>query len=69
MTEALERAFKQAEQLPEKEQRELAKMIEQTLSEMRWDELLQRPESFRFLRDLEREAEDESALEDLKNAL
>jgi tellurite resistance protein len=66
MIEALERVFRQAERLSEQEQRELARIIEQKLSDMRWEELLRRPESAKFLRDLEREAEEESALEDLR---
>ena len=69
MTEALERAFKQAEQLSEREQQALAQVIEQALADRRWDDLLNQPASARFLRELEREANDESALEDLASAL
>ena len=69
MTDALERVFRLAERLPEKEQRELAQMIEQKLADMRWEDLLQLPESNLFLRDLEREAEDQSTLEDLETVL
>lgn len=57
MIEALERVIKQAARLPEQEQRALARVIEQTLSDMRWEELLGRPESAEFLRELGREIE------------
>ena len=69
MTEALERAFKQAELLSEREQQELAQVIEQALADRRWDDLLNQPASARFLRELEQEADDESALEDLASTL
>lgn len=59
MTEALERAFKRAQQLPEREQREIAALIEQKVSDMQWDELLARPESEALLRDLAAEAIEE----------
>jgi hypothetical protein len=69
MTEALERAFKQAERLPEQEQQELARVIQQALSDMCWEDLLTQPATARFLRELEQEADDESALEDLATTL
>jgi hypothetical protein len=69
MTEALQRAFKQAERLPEQEQQELARVIEQKLADLCWADLLAQPASARFLRELEQEAEDESGLEDLEAAL
>lgn len=69
MTEALARAFKQAERLSEGEQQELAQVIEQALADRRWDDLLNQPASARFLRELEQEANDESALEDLASDL
>lgn len=69
MTEALERAFKQAELLSEREQQELAQVIEQTIADRRWDDLLNQPASARLLRELEHEADDESALEDLASTL
>lgn len=69
MTGALERVFRQAEQLPEDAQLELAGVIEQKLSDMRWEQLLSTPESGAFLRDLEREADDEQDLQDLKTVL
>ena len=68
MVEALQRVFKQAERLPDKEQRELAQAIEQKLADMRWEELLRRSDSTQFLGDLEHEAEDESTLEDIGTA-
>lgn len=66
MTEVLARAFRDAQQLPERQQQEIAELIEQKMSDMHWDELLARPESRKFLSDLENEAEDESNLEDLE---
>lgn len=57
MTGALERVFKQAEQQPEDDQLEFASMIEQKLSDMRWEQLFSTPESREFLHDLERESE------------
>ena len=45
MTEALERAFRQAQALPDQEQLEIAELIEQKIADMRWDTLLSRPES------------------------
>jgi hypothetical protein len=56
MTEALERAFGEAQRLPEREHEEIAALIEQKLSDMRWDELLSRPESDQILRPLATEA-------------
>jgi hypothetical protein len=44
-------------------------VIEQTLSDMCWEALFKQPTSAKFLRELELEAEDESALEDLATAL
>lgn len=64
MTEALERAFKEAQRLPEREQREVAELIEQKLSDMRWDELFATPESDQLLRERAAEAikEDDAGL-------
>jgi histidinol-phosphate/aromatic aminotransferase/cobyric acid decarboxylase-like protein len=64
MTEALERAFKEAQRLPEREQREIAELIEQKLSDTHWDELLARPGSDTLLRELATEAieEDDAGL-------
>lgn len=69
MIEALDKAFKDAQSLPERDQLEIAELIEQKLADMRWDELFVRPESRKFLSDLEKEAEDESGLENLENVL
>lgn len=69
MTEALERGFRQAERLSESAQQELAQVIEQTLADRQWDDLLNQPASARFLGELEQEADDESALEDLASTL
>lgn len=62
MTGALARVFKQAEELPESAQEELAELIEQKLADMRWEELFATPESDRFLQQLAAEAikEDEA---------
>lgn len=68
MTAELERAFKQAERLSEGEQQELAQVIEQALADRRWDDLRKQPASARFLRELEQEADDASALEALTTA-
>ena len=64
MTEVLERAFREVQRLPEREQREVAAFIEQKLSDMRWDELFTRPESDRLLRELATQAceEDDAGL-------
>lgn len=59
MTEALEKAFRQVELLPEKQQQEIAELIEQKLADMRWDELLGRPESQALLDRLAAEAIEE----------
>lgn len=69
MTGALERVFKQAELLPEDAQLELAGVIEQKLSDLRWEQLFSTPESRAFLRELEQEADDEQDLQDLKTVL
>jgi hypothetical protein len=69
MTGALERVFKQAELLPEDAQLELAGVIEQKLSDLRWEQLFSTPESRAFLRKLEQEADDEQDLQDLKTVL
>jgi len=69
VTEALARAFRQAERLSEKGQQELADPIDRRLSDLRWDALLAKPESRAFLRDLEHEADDESGLEVLEASL
>ena len=45
MTEALERAFKEAQALPDQEQLEIAELIERKIADMRWEKLLARPES------------------------
>lgn len=64
VTEALERAYKEARRLPEREQREIAELIEQKLADLRWDTLLARPESDELLRELATEAieEDDAGL-------
>jgi hypothetical protein len=49
MTEALEKAFQEARRLPEREQQEIAALIGQKLSDLRWDELFARPESDQLL--------------------
>lgn len=65
MTEALERAFKAAQQLPERDQREIAELIEQKLSDIRWDERPAGPESDKLLRQLTAEAIEEDDAGDL----
>lgn len=64
MTEALERAFREAQQLPEREQGEIAALVEQKLADIRWDALLARPESDKLLREMAAEAitEDDAGL-------
>ena len=69
MTEALAQAFKQVERLSAREQQEIAQMIEQKRADMCWETLWKESASTIFLRALEQEAEDESALEDLEAAL
>ena len=57
MTQLLEKAFKQASQLPEKEQDDFARFILSELeSEHRWSELFARPESEDLLERLADEA-------------
>jgi hypothetical protein len=64
VTEALERAFKEAQGLPEQEQLEIAALIEQRIAEMRWDKLLAQPQSEAVLRKLAADAiaEDDAGL-------
>ena len=59
MTEALERAFREAQRLPEREQEEIAALIEQKLADLRWDELFAQPASDQILRELADEARQE----------
>ena len=57
MTQLLEKAFKQAAQLPNKEQDEFARlMLAELASEQRWAELFARPESEDLLERLADEA-------------
>lgn len=62
--EALERAFREAQRLQEREQEEIAALIEQKLADMHWDELFACQESDRLLRELAIEAcgEDDAGL-------
>jgi histidinol-phosphate/aromatic aminotransferase/cobyric acid decarboxylase-like protein len=64
MTEALERAFREAQRLPEREQEEIAALIEQKLADLRWDELFAQPGSDQILRKLAHETcrEDDAGL-------
>lgn len=59
MTEALEKAFQQAQRLPESQQQEIAELIEQKLADLRWDELYAKPESETLLCRLAAEAIEE----------
>jgi hypothetical protein len=64
VTEALERAFTEAQGLPDQEQLEIADLIEQKIAEMRWDKLLARPQSEAVLNALAADAiaEDDAGL-------
>jgi hypothetical protein len=52
MTERLQHVLEQVQQLPDKEQDELASLIEEELAEREWDALLARPGSRAFLKQL-----------------
>ena len=49
MIEALEKAFQDAQALPEPQQQQVADLIEELVADMRWDELLESPKSVKML--------------------
>lgn len=59
VTEALERAFNEAQRLPEREQQEIAQLVERKLADLHWGALLARPESDELLREMVTEAIEE----------
>jgi len=54
--EALEKAFQDAQALPEPQQQQIAELIEQLVADMRWDELLESPKSVKLLDELAAQA-------------
>ena len=66
MTKVLEQAFREAEQLPEEDQKVIADFIVHFIhpdeeEEAEWDALIQSPESQRFLKKMVKEVKEEKA--------